>query len=301
MRWVCAVLVAVAAATPVLASPASDAGYEAGRRYVDAGEYSLGMAFLGHAAAADPDSSSGHRARLLQILVLSARVGRSLSALSSYDRGLGSRPPATTAALRRQRDAIAAAGNRALRELLAASQGFRQHLPRRDDCRIELAPPETWSLKVIDAAEAKIERGRALTGTEREQYESQTFRLWLYLTLSQLYGCPGRDDGEVVGKVRAALAASETIDPWIALAGIVDNLAAVVNRSLLEGQMGRARVVHRELRSCVSALLLQAPPGEGIVARTEVEASVQRVYGEQRGAEWFHDLEFAARLVKAVR
>jgi hypothetical protein len=26
---------------------------------------------------------------------------------------------------------------------------------------------------------------------------------------------------------------------------------------------------------------------------------VKRVFGEQRGAEWFHDMEFAARLVKA--
>lgn len=299
MRRLCAVMVAVAAVTPALGSPASDAAYEAGRRHVEAGEYQMGLAFLSHGAASDPDSPSGHRARLLQILVLSARVGRCLSALTSYDRGLRTGPAADADALRQQREAVAEEEYRYLRQLLAASQGYRQHLPPRADCLLELAPPETWTLNVIDAAETKIEAGHPLTPMEWGHYESQTLRLWLYLTLSQLYCRPGRDDREVVAKVRAALRAEERIDPWTVLATVVDNLAAVVNRSLLDGQMGRARVAHRELRSCVAALLLKAPPDEGIVARTEVEASVKRVFGERRGAEWFHDLEFAARLVKA--
>jgi hypothetical protein len=259
----------------------------------------MGLAFLSKAAAADPESPSGHRARLLQVLVLSAHVGRCLSALTSYDRGLRTGPAAAAEALRQQRESVAEEGYGYLRQLLAASQGYRQHLPPRADCLLELAPPENWSLGVINSAETKIEAGRALTPTERGHYESQTLRLWLYMTLSQFYCRPGRDDGEVVTKVRAAMQAGERIDPWTVLATVVDNLAAVVNRSLLDEQMGRARVVHRELRSCVAALLLKAPPQEGIVARTEVEASVKRVFGEQRGAEWFHDMEFAARLVKA--
>src|SRR6202022_3666888 len=123
-----------------------------------------------------------------------------------------------------QREAVAEEGYGYLRELLAASQGYRQHLPPRADCVLELAAPEEWNLSVIDAAETKIETGRALTRTEREHYESQSLRLWLYLTLSQLYCRPGRDDGEVVAKVRAALQAGERIDPWTVLAAVVDNL-----------------------------------------------------------------------------
>jgi hypothetical protein len=53
------------------------------------------------------------------------------------------------------------------------------------------------------------------------------------------------------------------------------------------------------MRGCVTALLLKAPAQEGIVARTRAEASIKQVYGEQRGAEWFRDLEFATRLVRA--
>jgi hypothetical protein len=288
---------AAAVAAPALGSPASDAAYEAGRRHVEARDEPMGLALLGKAAAADPEAPSGHRARLLQILVLSARVGRCLSALTSYDRGLQADPAA--AALRQQRDSVAEDGYGYLRQLLVASQGYRQHVPPRSDCLLELAPPESWSLSVINSAETKIESGRALTPTERGHYESQTLRLWRYMTLSQFYCRPGRDDEDIVTKVRSAMQAGERIDPWTVLATLVDNLAAVVNRSLLDEQMGRARVVHHELRSCVSALLLKAPPDEGIVARTEVEASVKRVFGEQRGAEWFHDMEFAARLVKA--
>jgi hypothetical protein len=297
MRWLCAVVMAVAVAAPAMGSPASDAAYEAGRRHVEACDEAMGLALLGKAAAADPEAPSGHRARLLQILVLSAHVGRCLSALTSYDRGL--QRDRAAAALRQQRDSVAEEGYGYLRQLLTASQGYRQHLPPRADCLLELAPPESWSLSVINSAEMKIEAGEALTPAERAHYESQALRLWLYMTLSQFYCRPGRDDSEVVAKVRAAVQAGERIDPWTVLATLIDNLAAVVNRSLLDEQMGRARVAHRELRSCVAALLLKAPPDEGIVARTEAEASVKRVFGEQRGAEWFHDMEFAARLVKA--
>ena len=103
----------------------------------------------------------------------------------------------------------------------------------------------------------------------------------------------------MVEKVREAMRAGERVDPWLALATNIDTLAAVVNRSLVDEEMGRARVAHHEMRSCVSALLLKAPPEEGIVARTKAEASVKQVLGAQRGAEWFHDMEFAVRLVKA--
>jgi len=299
MRWLCAVVMAVAAAAPALGSSASDAAYEAGRRHVEARGYEMGLALLSKAAAADPESPSGHRARLLQILVLSAHAGRCLSALTSYDRGLQAGPAGAADALRQQRESVAEDGYGYLRQLLAASQGYRQHIPPRADCLLELAPLENWSLGVINSAETKIEAGRALTLSERGHYESQTLRLWLYMTLSQFYCRPGRDDSEVIEKVRAAMQGGERVDPWTVLATLVDTLAAVINRSLLEEQMGRARVVHREMRSCVAALLLKAPPDQGIVARTEAEASVKRVFGEQRGAAWFRDMEFAARLVKA--
>jgi hypothetical protein len=299
MRWVCAVVIAVAVASPAMGSRASDAAYEVGKRHIEAREYSLGLALLDRAAAADPEAPSGHRARLLQLCILSAQVGRCLSTLTSYDCGLQAARPNRAGALRQQREAVAGEGSGYLRQLLRASQGYRQHLPPRADCRIEVAPPENWSLTLINSAESKIEGGRALTVAEQDSYRSQSVPLWLYLTLSQFYSRPGRDDADVVQKVRQAMQAGERVDPWTVLANTIDTLAAVVNRSLLEEQMGRARVVHRELRSCVAALLLKAPPDEGIVARTEAEASVKRVFGEQRGAEWFHDMEFAARLVKA--
>ncbi len=299
MKWLCAAVMAVAVAAPALGSPASDAAYEVGKRHIEAREYGMGLALLDRAAAADPEAPSGHRARLLQLFILSAQVGRCLSALSSYDRGLQASPPKRAAALRQQREAASEESHAYLRQLLRASQGYRQHLPPRTDCLIELAPPDEWSLSAISAAEARIEAGQALTAAEGNAYRSQALPLWLYLTLSQLYSRPGRDDAEVVQKVRQAMQAGERIDPWTVLASTIDTLAAVVNRSVAEGQWGRARVVHRELRSCVAALLLKAPPDEAIVARTEAEASVKRVFGEQRGAEWFSDMEFAARLVKA--
>jgi hypothetical protein len=299
MRWVGAVVIAMAVASPALGSPASDTAYEVGKRHVEAREYGLGLALLDRAAAADPEAPSGHRARLLQLVILSAQVGRCLATLTSYDSGLQAASPKRAGALRQQREAVAEEGNGYLRQLLRASQGYRQHLPPRADCRIELAPPESWSLTLINAAESKIEAGKALTAAEQNSYQGQSLPLWLYLTLSQFYSRPGRDDAEVVQKVRGALRAGERVDPWTVLANTIDTLAAVVNRSLLEGEMGRARVVHREMKSCVAALLVQSPPDEGIVARTEAEASVKRVFGEQRGAEWFQDMEFAARLVRA--
>src|SRR3989442_13980012 len=110
MRWLCAVVMAVAAAAPALGSSASDAAYEAGRRHVEARGYEMALALLSKAAAADPESPSGHRARLLQILVLSAHVGRCLSALTSYDRALHTRPARAADALRRHPAAAAARG-----------------------------------------------------------------------------------------------------------------------------------------------------------------------------------------------
>ena len=133
-----------------------------------------------------------------------------------------------------QRDAVAEEGYRYLRQLLRASQGYRQHLPSRPQCLLELAPPERWNLPLINAAEAKIEAGRALTTPERQSYQSQSLRVWLYLSLSELYCRPGRDDSEVVQKVQEVMKAGEHLDPWIILATVVDTLAAVVNRSLLD-------------------------------------------------------------------
>jgi hypothetical protein len=299
MRWLCAALLAAAVTAPALGSPASDAAYDAGKRHVEAREMEMGLALLDKAAAADPEAPSGHRARLLQLFLLDAQVGRCLSALSSYDRGLRKSQGAAAVALRQQREEVAAEGSGWLRELLRASDGYRQHVPTRGDCALELTPPATWNLSVINSAEAKIEGGHALTGTERARYAQETLRVWFYLTSSQFFCRPGRDDIEVVEKVRAAMKAGERVDPWIALAATVDTLAAVVNRSLVDGELGRARVAHHELRYCVSALLLKAPPDEGIVARAKAEASVKQVLGAQRGAEWFHDMEFAVRLVKA--
>lgn len=299
MRWLCAALLAAAVTAPALGSPASDAAYDAGKRHVEAREYEMGLALLDKAAAADPESPSGHRARLLQLFLLNAYVGRCLSALSSYDWGLEKSVGPAAAALRQQREAVAAEGYGYLRQLLRASDGYRQHVPPRADCVLELAPPDNWNLSVINGAEAKVEAGQALTGTEQARYQRETLGVWFYLTLSQFYCRPGRDDTEVVEKVRQAMKAGERIDPWNALAGTIDTLAAVVNRSLVDGQMGRAQVAHHELRSCVSALLLKAPREEGIVARTKAESSVKQVLGPQRGAEWFRDMEFAVRLVKA--
>src|SRR5437868_2245231 len=122
MRWLCAALLAAAVTAPAFGWPASDAAYEAGKRHVEAREYEMGLALLGKAAAADPDSSSGHRARLLQIFILNAHVGRSLSALSSYDRGLRKSAGAAASALRQQREAVAADGYGYLRRLLRASE-----------------------------------------------------------------------------------------------------------------------------------------------------------------------------------
>jgi hypothetical protein len=299
MKWLCAAVLIVATAGPALASPASDLAYEAGRRHIEAREYDTGLALLAGAAGADPDSPSGHRARLLQILVLNAHVGRCLSALTSYDRGLEDGSTRSAAALRQQRQSVAAEGYGYLRQLLQASQGYRQHIPARSECRLDLAPPDKWSFAIINAAESKIEAGRPLTPTERANYQRHALRVWFTMTLSQFYCRPGRDDSEVQQKVCEAMESSETVDPWIVLATTVDTMAAVVNRSLMDEQMGRARVVHRELRSCISALLLQSPENEGIVARTRAELSVKQVFGPERGAEWFHDLEFATRLVKA--
>ncbi len=290
---------ALSLAVPALASPASDAAYEAGKRHIEAREYDAGMALLDRAASADPEAPSGARARLLQILLLKAHVGRCLSALTSYDRGLQDGAADRTGALQRQRVAVAQEGYGYLRQLLHASQGYRQHLPSPDRCRIELSPPEPWSLAVIHGAESKVESGHALSSTERANYERHGARVWFTMALSQFYCRPGRDDTEVAAKVRQAMEAGEPVDPWIVLAATIDTLAAVVNRSLLDDEIGRARVVHKELRSCVAALLLKAPADQGVVARTRAEASVKQVFGAQRGEEWFRDLEFATRLVKA--
>jgi hypothetical protein len=293
------VLLALAVVAPAAASPASDAAYEAGRRHVQAREYGMGLTLLGKAAAADPDSSSGHRARLLQILVLNAHVGRCLSALTSYDRGLQDGPAKAAAALRAQREAVAAQGYAYLRQLLLASEGYRRHVPPRSQCVLDLPLLENWSLPILNAAEAKIESGRPLSPSEQANYQRHALRLWFTMSLSQFYCRPGRDDQEVIEKVQAAMRDGEPVDPWIVLSTTVDTLAAVVNRSLLDDQMGRARVVHHELRSCVCSLLLQAPEAESIVARTKAEVSVKQVFGPERGGEWFRDLEFATRLVKA--
>src|SRR5437867_1500127 len=94
MRWLYGVIVAAVLAGPAMGSPGSDAAYEAGKRHVAARQYDLGLALLDRAASADPDSPSGCRARLLQLLILNAHVGRCLSSLSSYDRGLQHRPAA---------------------------------------------------------------------------------------------------------------------------------------------------------------------------------------------------------------
>jgi hypothetical protein len=291
------VLAAVAA--PALASPASDAAYETGRRYVEARDYRTALPLLDRAAAADPDSPSGHRSRLLQLLVLNAHVGRCLSALSCYDRGLQDGTGGSRAALRRQREQVAAEGYAALRQLLRASQGYRQHLPPRADCVLEISPPEPWNLAILNAAESRIETGQPLTVSERANYERHMLRVWLTMTLSQLYSRPGRDDREVMRQVSEVLRAGERVDPWIVLAATVDTLAAVVSRSLLDEEIGRARVVHKEMHSAVAALLLNAPESEGIIARTRAEASVKQVFGPERGEEWFRELEFATRLVKA--
>jgi hypothetical protein len=299
MRLFCAVAVAVGLAGPVLASPASDAAYDAGKRHIEAREFDMGLALLAKAAAADPVSASGSRARLLQLMVLNAHVGRCLSALTSYDRGLENIPPAKAEPLRRQRAAVAEQGYGYLRQLLTACQGYRQHVPARGECVVELTALQPWTLAIISAAEGKIEAGYPLSPTEQVNYQRHSLRVWYTMTLSQFYCRPGRDDSEVVQGVQAALQAGERIDPWIVLAAVIDTLAAVVNRSLIDEEMGRARIVHRELRSCVSALLLKAPQEEGIVARTKAEASVKQVFGPERGAEWFRDLEFATRLVKA--
>jgi hypothetical protein len=295
-RWVPAFLAALVLASSAQGSPASDAAYEAGKRHIEAREYDMGLALLDRAAAADSESPSGYRARLLQILVLNAKVGRCLSALTSYDRGLRFR---SASSFQRQRDAVAEEGHGYLRQLLRASLGYRQHVPPRSECVLEVSPPEPWSLSIIDSAEKKVEAGRPLTPSECQNYRLQTLRVWLTMTLSQFYCRPGRDDSEVMRNVRGVMDAREPIDPWLVLSTTVDTMAAVVNRSLLEEQIGRAQVVHREMRGCVAALLLKAPADEGIVARTKAEASVKQVYGEQRGAEWFRDLEFATRLVRA--
>jgi hypothetical protein len=210
---------------------------------------------------------------------------------------LSSAGPAASS-LRQQRAAVAAEGCGYLRQLLRASTGYRQHVPPCGDCALELAPPDTWNLSIINGAEAKVEGGHALTSTEQARYQREELGVWFYLTLSQFYGRPGQDDREVVEKVREAMKTGERVDPWSVLAATIDTLAAVVNRSLVDGEMGRARVAHHELRSCVSALLLKSPP-EGIVARTKAEASVKQVLGARRGGEWFRDMEFAVRLVKA--
>jgi hypothetical protein len=202
-------------------------------------------------------------------------------------------------ALRRQRREIAAEGYDYLRQLLLASQGYRSHVPPRTECALEIAPPEKWNVAIINGAEKKIEAGQPLTPTERANYERHSLRVWMYMTLSELYCRPGRDDTEVIDKVQAAMRAGDPVDPWIVLSSIVDTLAAMVNRSLIDEEMGRAQVVHRELRSSVAALLLKAPREEGIVARTRAELSVKQVFGQERGTEWFQDLEFATRLVKA--
>jgi hypothetical protein len=299
MRRFCAVALAVGLAGPAAASPASDAAYEAGKRHIEARETNIGLSLLAKAASADPDSASGSRARLLQLLVLNAHVGRCLSALTSYDKGLEDGAPAAVKALRQQRDTVAEQGYGYLRQLIAACQGYRQHVPVRSECVLDLTPPQPWTLPIINSAEAKIEAGRPLSPTEQANYQRHSLRVWYYMTLSQLYCRPGRDDGEVVEKVQAAMEAGEAIDPWIVLATVIDTFAAMVNRSLIDEEMGRARVVHRELRSCVSALLLKAPQEESIVARTKVEASIKQVFGPERGGEWFRDLEFATRLVKA--
>lgn len=299
MRMFCAVALAVGLIGPAFASPASDAAYEAGKRHIAAHEVDMGLTLLAKAAGADPDSASGTRARLLQILVLNAHVGRCLSTLTCYDRGLENVPAAAAGPLRRQRESVAEQGYGYLRQLLTACRGYRQHVPSRDECVLEVAPPPAWTLSIINAAEAKIESGRPLSPTEQANYQRHSLRVWSYMTLSQLYCRPGRDDHEVVEKVQAALKEGERIDPWIVLATVVDTLAAMVNRSLIDEEMGRARVVHREMRSCVSALLLKAPTEESIVARTKAEASIKQVFGPERGAEWFRDLEFATRLVKA--
>jgi hypothetical protein len=164
---------------------------------------------------------------------------------------------------------------------------------------LEIAPPDVWTMSIIDGAERKMEAGHPLSPSELTNYQAHAMRVWMYLTLSQLYCRPGKDDAEVVSNVRRAVSTGELIDPWMVLATAVDTLAAVVNRSLLDGEAGRAQVVHSEMRGCVTALLLKAPAQEGIVARTRAEASIKQVYGEQRGAEWFRDLEFATRLVRA--
>lgn len=302
MRWLCAVIVAVvgaAVAGPSQGSPGSEAAYTVARRYLEARQFDMALPLLEKAAAADPESPSGYRARLLQVLVLNACVGRCLAALSTNDQGLQARPAARRRAFRQQREAVAAEGYRYLRQLLRASQGYRQHIPPRSECLIELAAPERWNLKVMNNAEAKVAAGRTLTPTERAGQQHQALQVWLYLTLSLFYSRPGRDDPDVVAKVQTAMKAGERVDPWVVLAATVDTLAATVRRSLVDGEMGRARVVHQELRHCVSALLLKAPPDEGIVARSRVEASVKQLLGEERGAEWFHDLELATRLVKA--
>src|SRR5688572_28502081 len=110
MRWIYTIVAAVAVAAPALGSPASDQAYEAGKRHVEAHEYEIGLALLDRASRADPDSSSGYRARLLQILVLNAHVGRCLSALSSYDLGRQGRSEQATAALQAQRATVAEEG-----------------------------------------------------------------------------------------------------------------------------------------------------------------------------------------------
>src|SRR5215210_3210334 len=104
MRTFCAVVLAIGLVGPAVASPASDAAYEAGKRHIEACETDLGLSLLAKAASADPDSASGSRARLLQVMVLNAHVGRCLSALTSYDRGLEDGSPAAAKALRQQRD-----------------------------------------------------------------------------------------------------------------------------------------------------------------------------------------------------
>src|SRR5438552_9522380 len=187
MRWLCTAFLAAAVTAPALGSPASDAAYEAGKRHVEAREYGMGLALLDKAAAADPESPSGHRARLLQVFLLDAHVGRCLSALSSYDRGLQKSQGSAAGALRQQREAVAAEGYGYLRQLIRASEGYRQHVPPRGDCVLELAPPANWNLSVINSAEAKVEGGQALTGTERARYQRETLGVWFYLTLSQFY------------------------------------------------------------------------------------------------------------------